>query len=141
MGGFCAITQIYWFYQLSKEEVEILPVHFTEMWAELIQLALNGPELVGLRYLGYIDNQAAHLAILAQGTRDQRFLDTLLMRRHIIQDNGFSSGSALIPTDENNFGGALSRGQIKYSLTAPTPPGSATCAGWMSEKWACLSTW
>ena len=141
MGGFCAITQIYWFYQLSKEEVEILPVHFTEMWAELIQLALNGPELVGLRYLGYIDNQAAHLAILAQGTRDQRFLDTLLMRRHIIQDNGFSSGSALIPTDENNFGGPLSRGQIEYSLTAPTPPGSATCAGWMSEKWACLSTW
>ena len=59
MGGFCSQTQIWWHYQFSEEEVLVLPIHVTKMWAELVTAALNGVECSGLRHLEYVDNEGS----------------------------------------------------------------------------------
>ena len=93
MGGFCSQTQIWWHYQFSEEEVLVLPMRVTKMWAELVTATLNGVECSGLRYLEYVDNEAVELVIQGQSTKDPRLHGMLLLR------DSSNRGNALKPED------------------------------------------
>ena len=86
-------VHVWWHYQFSEEEVLVLPIRVTEMWAELVTAALNRVGCSGLRCLEYVDNEAVELVIQGQSAKDPRLHEMLLLR------DSSNRGNALKPAD------------------------------------------
>ena len=108
MGGYCRLTDQYWFYELKGQELE-LPIHITEFIASLIQLRLNAKELSGEQYREHIDNMAVVSVMKTQHARDERMVELLRIRREILDQFGIEVDTRWIASKANSMADALSR--------------------------------
>ena len=106
--------EMYWFnMQLSKTMVDIVPVHVTELLAEVILLFLFGPLLQGMFVQGYIDNMASLWAILSESSADPRFQILLILRADLLEYYDIEVSSSFVRSKDNTTADPASRNDIK----------------------------
>ena len=105
--------EMYWYnMQLSKTMVDLVPVHVTELLAEVILLFLFGPLLRGMFVQGYIDNMASLWAILSESSADPRFQILLILRAGILEYYNIEVSSSFVRSKDNTTADPASRNDI-----------------------------
>jgi len=129
MGGmvFFRGCVYYWMVQFDREVLDVLPVHVTEFWAELTQVAIVAQLLDAREYVEYCDNGATTAAIWQDKARDPRFQDALMLREGQLQAARAAGELVVethsIPTKENGEADDLSRGRERRFLASMAKQG------------------
>jgi hypothetical protein len=124
MGGmvFYAGCVYYWMVRFDQEVLDDLPVHVTEFWAELTQVAIVAQLLDAREYVEYCDNGATTAAIWQDKARDPRFQDALVLREGQLQGEREAGELVVethsIPSKENGDADDLSRGRERRFLSS-----------------------
>ena len=105
--------EMYWYnMQLSGAMVDLVPVHVTELLAEVILLFLFGPLLRGMFVQGYIDNMVSLWAILSESSADPRFQILLILRADILEYYNIEVSSSFVRSKDNTTADPASRNDI-----------------------------
>ena len=105
--------QMYWYnLELSQQMVDLVPVHVTELLAEILCLFIFGPLLKNRFVQGWIDNQASLWAILSENSSDPRFQILLIMRADILEFYNIEVASAYVKSKDNTTADPASRNDL-----------------------------
>ncbi|MEC8548126.1 MAG: hypothetical protein VXY31_02270 [Candidatus Thermoplasmatota archaeon] len=105
--------QMYWYnLELSQQMVDLVPVHVTELLAEILCLFIFGPLLRNRFVQGWIDNQASLWAILSENSSDPRFQILLIMRADILEFYNIEVASAYVKSKDNTMADPASRNDL-----------------------------
>lgn len=116
MGGVFKLTGRWWWADLTDEEAFVLPIHITEMVAEIVNLRLNAKELKNSKVEAWCDNAAVVSVLKTQSSRDQRMVELLLVRQALLESYNITTIVEWIASEDNKMADLISRGDIEEFL-------------------------